>query len=114
AFEAAAPSGPLAHVLDYSVAPIVSSDIVGSPASCTFDSPLTLALGSLVKVFGGYDNEGGYSHRLVDLAALAGAAGAGKGEGGESPRPRGSGSVGGQTGPGASGYERADGRRSHH
>jgi glyceraldehyde 3-phosphate dehydrogenase len=67
AFLAAATSGPLSKVLVYSVAPIVSSDIVGTPASCTFDSPLTLALGSLVKVFGWYDNEWGYSNRVKDL-----------------------------------------------
>jgi len=73
AFQAAASSGPLAKVLAYSVDPIVSSDIVGSPASCTFDSPLTMAMGSLVKVLGWYDNEWGYSNRLVDLALLMGA-----------------------------------------
>jgi glyceraldehyde 3-phosphate dehydrogenase len=61
----------------YTEDPIVSSDIVGSPASCTFDSALTLALGldgakTLVKVFGWYDNEWGYSHRLVELVALVG------------------------------------------
>ncbi|MGH7747316.1 MAG: type I glyceraldehyde-3-phosphate dehydrogenase, partial [Candidatus Dormibacteria bacterium] len=74
AFSAAASSAPLARVLVYSTAPIVSSDIVGTPASCTFDSPLTLALGSLVKVFGWYDNEWGYSNRLVEMAAIVGAA----------------------------------------
>jgi glyceraldehyde 3-phosphate dehydrogenase len=75
AFRAAATDGPLAKVLDYSDAPIVSSDIVGSAASCTFDAPLTKTMGSLVKVFGWYDNEWGYSNRLADLAALAGARG---------------------------------------
>jgi glyceraldehyde 3-phosphate dehydrogenase len=75
AFQAAATSGPLAPVLEYSVDPIVSSDIVGSPASCTFDAPLTIAMGSLVKVFGWYDNEWGYSNRLVDMALIVGAAG---------------------------------------
>ena len=74
AFEAAASAGPLARVLVFSTAAIVSSDIVGTPASCTFDSPLTITLGSLVKVFGWYDNEWGYSNRLVDLAAIVGAA----------------------------------------
>jgi glyceraldehyde 3-phosphate dehydrogenase len=74
AFRAAATSGPLAHVLDFSEAPLVSSDIVGSPASCTFDSKLTQAVGGLVKVFGWYDNEWGYSHRLVDLVEIVGAA----------------------------------------
>ena len=73
AFRAAATAGPLHEVLEYSEAPLVSSDIVGSAASCTFDSPLTMAMGSLVKVFGWYDNEWGYSNRLVDLAAIVGA-----------------------------------------
>ncbi|MDQ6840299.1 MAG: type I glyceraldehyde-3-phosphate dehydrogenase [Actinomycetota bacterium] len=72
AFRAAASDGPLSKVLVYSDAPLVSSDIVGSPASCTFDSDLTLALGSLVKVFGWYDNEWGYSNRLVDLTVIVG------------------------------------------
>jgi glyceraldehyde 3-phosphate dehydrogenase len=74
AFREAASSGPLAKVLDYSDDPIVSSDIVGLPASCTFDAPLTMALGNLVKVLGWYDNEWGYSNRLVDLALIIGAA----------------------------------------
>ncbi|HET6875675.1 MAG TPA: type I glyceraldehyde-3-phosphate dehydrogenase [Acidimicrobiales bacterium] len=74
AFRAAAASGPLAQVLVYTDAPIVSSDIVGSPASCTFDSQLTMAMGSMIKVFGWYDNEWGYSNRLVDLARIVGAA----------------------------------------
>ena len=72
AFRQAASSGPLSKVLVYTEDPIVSSDIVGSPASCTFDSLLTMAMGSLVKVFGWYDNEWGYSNRLVDLARLVG------------------------------------------
>jgi len=72
AFRSAAESGPLSGVLDYSEAPLVSADIVGSAASCTFDSGLTMALGSLVKVFGWYDNEMGYSNRLVDLALIVG------------------------------------------
>ncbi len=72
AFRAAATAGPLAAVLEYSEEPLVSSDIVGSPASCTFDAPLTLAMGNLVKVLGWYDNEWGYANRLVDLAALIG------------------------------------------
>jgi glyceraldehyde 3-phosphate dehydrogenase len=74
AFRTAAKSGPLSKVLVYTEDPIVSSDIVGSPASCTFDSQLTMAMGSLVKVFGWYDNEWGYSNRLVDLSRLVGAA----------------------------------------
>jgi glyceraldehyde 3-phosphate dehydrogenase len=64
--------GPLADVLRYSTDPIVSRDIIGDPASCVFDSPLTQASGTLVKVFGWYDNEWGYTSRLADLAALVG------------------------------------------
>jgi glyceraldehyde 3-phosphate dehydrogenase len=74
AFRAAATSGPLSRVLVYTEDPIVSSDIVGSPASCTFDSKLTMTMGSLVKVFGWYDNEWGYSNRLVDLSRIVGSA----------------------------------------
>jgi glyceraldehyde 3-phosphate dehydrogenase len=74
AFRAAAGSGPLAKVLVYNEDPIVSSDIVGSPASCTFDAPLTQALGNMVKVMGWYDNEWGYSNRLVDLSIIIGKA----------------------------------------
>jgi glyceraldehyde 3-phosphate dehydrogenase len=74
AYRAAAESGPLAKVLVYTDDPIVSSDIVGSPASCTFDSKLTMAMGSLVKVLGWYDNEWGYSNRLVDLVEIVGRA----------------------------------------
>ena len=73
AFEAAASSGPLANVLKYSDEPIVSSDIVGTPYSCTFDSKLTMVSGNLVKVLGWYDNEWGYSNRLVDLVQIVGA-----------------------------------------
>jgi glyceraldehyde 3-phosphate dehydrogenase len=67
AFAAAAGSGRLEPYLVYSTEPLVSSDIVHSPASCTFDSGLTMAQGNFVKVFGWYDNEWGYSCRLVDL-----------------------------------------------
>jgi glyceraldehyde 3-phosphate dehydrogenase len=74
AFKAAATEGPLARVLVYTDEPIVSSDIVGSPASCTFDSKLTMAMGNMVKIFGWYDNEWGYSNRLIDLAVIAGRA----------------------------------------
>ncbi|HTW06825.1 MAG TPA: type I glyceraldehyde-3-phosphate dehydrogenase [Acidimicrobiales bacterium] len=74
AFKQAATTGPLSKVLVYTDEPIVSSDIVGSPASCTFDSKLTLAHGSLVKIFGWYDNEWGYSNRMVDLTLIAGRA----------------------------------------
>ena len=72
AYREAASSGPLANVLEYGEDPIVSSDIVGSPASCTFDSQLTMVLGNMVKVLGWYDNEWGYSNRLVDLAVIVG------------------------------------------
>ena len=51
----------------------MSSDIVGTPYSCTFDSLLTMASGDQVKVIGWYDNEWGYSSRLADLAAMVGA-----------------------------------------
>ena len=74
AFRAASESGPLSSVLVYSEAPIVSSDIVGTPASCTFDAPLTMAMGNLVKVMGWYDNEWGYSNRLVDMTVFLGKA----------------------------------------
>ncbi len=70
AFRAAAESGPLAGKLIYTEDPIVSSDIVGSPASCTFDSLSTMVMGSTVKIVGWYDNEWGYSNRLVDLVQL--------------------------------------------
>jgi len=66
AYKAAA-DGPLKGILEYTDAPIVSSDIVTNPHSCVFDSDLTMAMGSLVKVLGWYDNEWGYSNRLVDL-----------------------------------------------
>ncbi len=67
AFAAAAASGPLEPYLEYTEEPLVSTDIVHSPASCTFDSQLTMVNGSSAKVFGWYDNEWGYSCRLVDL-----------------------------------------------
>jgi glyceraldehyde 3-phosphate dehydrogenase len=69
---AEAASGRLGRVLEYSTEPLVSSDIVGSPASCVFDSGLTLASNKLVKVFGWYDNEWGYANRLAELALLVG------------------------------------------
>jgi glyceraldehyde 3-phosphate dehydrogenase len=72
AFQAAS-DGPLKGYLSYTSDPIVSSDIVGTPWSCTFDSKLTMASGDQVKVIGWYDNEWGYSNRLADLAALVGA-----------------------------------------
>jgi glyceraldehyde 3-phosphate dehydrogenase len=69
AFRAAA-EGSLKGIVYYTEDPIVSSDIVGSPASCTFDASITMAYGNQVKVFGWYDNEWGFSSRLVDLTAL--------------------------------------------
>ncbi|MDX6274960.1 MAG: hypothetical protein QOJ92_2170 [Frankiales bacterium] len=71
AFKAAA-DGPLKGYLVYTEDEIVSSDIVNTPASCTFDSGLTMAQGDQVKVVGWYDNEWGYSNRLVDLTSLIG------------------------------------------
>jgi glyceraldehyde 3-phosphate dehydrogenase len=67
AFKSAA-DGSLKGVLEYTDAPIVSSDIVHNPHSCIFDSELTMSLGTMVKILGWYDNEWGYSNRLVDLA----------------------------------------------
>ncbi len=71
AFKAAA-EGPLKDVLLYTEDEIVSSDIVGTAPSCTFDSKLTMAFGKQVKIVGWYDNEWGYSSRLVDVAKLVG------------------------------------------
>jgi glyceraldehyde 3-phosphate dehydrogenase len=74
-FRAAAAAGPLEGLLAYSDEPLVSQDIVGSAYSCTFDSELTMVNGRMVKIFGWYDNEWGYSCRLVDLVSkMAGAA----------------------------------------
>jgi glyceraldehyde 3-phosphate dehydrogenase len=69
---AAAASGPMKGILRYSSDPLVSRDVIGESASCVFDSPLTQASGTLVKVFGWYDNEWGYACRMADLAALVG------------------------------------------
>ena len=75
AFKAASEDGPLSGgLLAYTKDPIVSSDIVGTPASCTFDALSTMVIGNLVKVVGWYDNEWGYSNRLVDLAEKVAAA----------------------------------------
>jgi glyceraldehyde 3-phosphate dehydrogenase len=69
AFQEAA-AGPMQGILRYTEDPIVSSDIVGDPHSCIFDSQFTVAASAtMVKVFGWYDNEWGYSNRLVDVAA---------------------------------------------
>ncbi len=70
AYRAASETDRLKGKLVYTEDPIVSSDIVGSPASCTFDSLSTMAMGNMVKVMGWYDNEWGYSNRLVDLTNL--------------------------------------------
>ena len=68
----AAAEGPLAGILTYTEDQIVSSDIVTDPASCIFDAGLTKVIGNQVKVVGWYDNEWGYSNRLVDLVSLVG------------------------------------------
>jgi glyceraldehyde 3-phosphate dehydrogenase len=73
AYRAAAETDRLKGKLVYTEDPIVSSDIVGSPASCTFDALSTMAIGNLVKVIGWYDNEWGYSNRLVDIVQMVAA-----------------------------------------
>jgi glyceraldehyde 3-phosphate dehydrogenase len=72
AYREAASSGPLAPYLSYTDAPIVSTDIVTDPASCIYDAKLTKVFGPMAKVLGWYDNEWGYSNRLVDLTGLVG------------------------------------------
>jgi glyceraldehyde 3-phosphate dehydrogenase len=73
AFKAAATSGPLSSVLEYSDEPLVQQDIVGNPHSCIFDSGLTMILGDkFLKVVGWYDNEWGYSNRSVQMLDLLG------------------------------------------
>lgn len=69
---AKAAKGALKGVLRYTEDPIVSSDIVTDPHSCVFDAGLTMSMGTLVKVLGWYDNEWGYSNRLVDLSLFVG------------------------------------------
>jgi glyceraldehyde 3-phosphate dehydrogenase len=71
---AAAAGSALADLLEFADEPLVSTDILGSSASCVFDPGLTMVSGRLVKVLGWYDNETGYSSRLIDLAALIGSA----------------------------------------
>lgn len=66
----AAAEGPLKGVLKYTEDPIVSSDIVTDPHSCIYDSGLTKVIGNQVKIVGWYDNEWGYSNRLVDITGL--------------------------------------------
>jgi glyceraldehyde 3-phosphate dehydrogenase len=68
-YRGAAASGRLEGILRYSTDPLVSTDIVHSQYSCIVDSDLTMANGQMVKVFGWYDNEWGYSCRLVDVVA---------------------------------------------
>jgi glyceraldehyde 3-phosphate dehydrogenase len=68
----AAAHGALKGYLSYTEDPIVSSDIVTDPSSCIFDSGLTKVIGNQVKIVGWYDNEWGYSNRLVDLVGLVG------------------------------------------
>ena len=70
AYRAASESERLHGILEYTEDPIVSSDIVGNPHSCIFDSLSTMAVGNLVKVIGWYDNEWGFSNRMVDLVGL--------------------------------------------
>jgi glyceraldehyde 3-phosphate dehydrogenase len=64
--------GALKEILEYSGAPLVSSDIVGNPASCLFDSQLTMSVGRTVKVLSWYDNEWGFSNRTADLVRYIG------------------------------------------
>lgn len=71
AFEEAA-SGELSHILEYSEAPLVSSDIVGNPHSCILDAGSTMSTGKTVKILGWYDNEWGYSNRTCDLVSYIG------------------------------------------
>ncbi|WP_068250780.1 type I glyceraldehyde-3-phosphate dehydrogenase [Janibacter corallicola] len=71
---AAASEGPMKDVVSYTDEPIVSSDIVTDPASCIFDAGMTRVIGNQVKVVGWYDNEWGYSNRLVDVVGLVGSA----------------------------------------
>ena len=71
AFKRAA-EGTLMDILEYSEAPLVSSDIVGNPASCILDSQLTMSAGQTIKVLGWYDNEWGFSNRTAELVRWIG------------------------------------------
>jgi glyceraldehyde 3-phosphate dehydrogenase (phosphorylating) len=71
-FAGASDAGPLARVLEYTTAPIVSRDVVGNAASCVFDAGLTQVNEDFVKVFGWYDNEWGYANRLADFTEYVG------------------------------------------
>ncbi|EFK95144.1 Glyceraldehyde 3-phosphate dehydrogenase [sediment metagenome] len=64
--------GAMKGIIEFEEAPIVSIDIIGNPHSCIFDSALTSAKGNLIKIVGWYDNEAGYSNRLVDLVQKIG------------------------------------------
>ena len=68
-FEGASVEGPLAGRLEYSEEPLVSTDVIGSSASCVFDASMTMVSGNVVKVLGWYDNEWGYASRLAELTA---------------------------------------------
>jgi glyceraldehyde 3-phosphate dehydrogenase len=70
----AAAQGPLRGIVEYSTEALVSGDIIGNPHSCIFDAPLTRVAGRTLKVFAWYDNEWGYTNRVVDLARRMGAA----------------------------------------
>ena len=71
AVRAAADSGPLQHVLQYSTLPVVSTDIIGNPHSSIFDAPFTRVVeGNFVKTLNWYDNEWGYSNRVADLLGV--------------------------------------------
>ncbi len=67
-----AANGNLKGILEYSEDPLVSSDIIGNPHSCIFDSDLTMVMGNLTKIVGWYDNEAGYANRIADLIAFMG------------------------------------------
>ncbi len=72
AFDAASNDKSYRGVLEYSNEPLVSADIVGNPSSCIFSAQDTMTDGKLVKVLGWYDNEWGYSNRLIDIVAFVG------------------------------------------
>jgi glyceraldehyde 3-phosphate dehydrogenase len=72
AFETASNDKSYRGVLEYSDEPLVSADIVGNPSSCIFSAEDTMTDGTLIKVLGWYDNEWGYSNRLIDLVAFVG------------------------------------------
>jgi glyceraldehyde 3-phosphate dehydrogenase len=72
AFREAAGDASYKKVLEYTDEPLVSADIVGNPASCIYSAGDTMSNGNMVKVLGWYDNEWGYSNRLVDIVAFVG------------------------------------------